>query len=120
MIEQDLGSGGLPPDPLEQRLRDALRARADSVHLHALRPAAPPTGRARLFRLSAVVPVRRTALALLVVAAAVIGVLFVAIHEVRETPVRPANRPSMSPTPNATDAVPDPPGSGGVDATPLP
>jgi hypothetical protein len=51
------------------------------------------------------------------VAAAVIGVLFVAMHEVREQPVRPANRPSVSPTPNATDAVPDPPGSGEVTAS---
>jgi len=116
MIEQDLGSG-LPPDPLEERLRNALRARADSVDLHALRPAAPPTGRPRLFRLPALHPVRRTAVALLVVAAAVIGVLFVAMHEVREQPVRPANRPSVSPTPNATDAVPDPPGSGEVTAS---
>ncbi|WP_019056156.1 hypothetical protein [Streptomyces prunicolor] len=116
MIEQDLGSG-LSPDPLEERLRNALRARADSVDLHTLRAPAPPTGRPRLFRLPALHPVRRTAVALLVVAAAVIGVLFVAIHEVRETPVPPANRPSVSPTPNATDAVPDPPESGGVDAS---
>lgn len=120
MIEQDLGSGGLPPDPLEQRLRDALRARADSVGLHALRPAAPPTGPARLFRLPVVHRVRRTALALLVVAAAVIGVLFVAAHPWREAPVGPARVPSVSPTPDATDAVLDPPGSGAVDATPLP
>lgn len=119
MIEQDLGSG-LPPDPLEERLRNALRARADSVDLHALRPSAPPTGRPRLFRLPALHPVRRSAVALLVVAAAVIGVLFVAIHEVREPPVRPANRPSVSPTPNATDALPGPPESGDVDASPQP
>ena len=119
MIEQDLGSG-LPPDPLEERLRNALRARAGSVDLRSLRPAAPPTGRPRLFRLPAIHPVRRTAVALLVVAAAVIGILFVAIHEVREPPVRPANRPSVSPTPNTTDAVPDPSGPGGVDASLLP
>ena len=117
MIEQDLGSG-LPPDPLEERLRNALRARADSVDVHALRPPAPPTGQARLFRLPAIHPVRRTAVALLVVAAAVIGVLFVALHEVREPPVRPANRPSMSPTPSTMDAVPGPPESGDVDASP--
>lgn len=117
MIEQDLGSG-LPPDPLEERLRNALRARADSVDVHALRPPAPPTRQARLFRLPALHPVRRTAVALLVVAAAVIGVLFVALHEVREPPVRPANRPSMSPTPSTMDAVPGPPESGDVDASP--
>lgn len=117
MIEQDLGSGH-PPDPLEERLRNALRARADSVDVHALRPPAPPTGQARLFRLPAIHPVRRTAVALLVVAAAVIGVLFVALHEVREPPVRPANRPSMSPTPSTMDAVPGPPESGDVDASP--
>jgi hypothetical protein len=119
MIEQDLGSG-LPPDPLEERLRNALRARADSVDLRALRPATPPTSRPRLFRLPALHPVRRTAVAWLVVAAALIGVLFVAVHEVRETPAGPANRPSVSPTPNATDAVPGPSGPGGVDASPHP
>ncbi|MFJ9374827.1 RNA polymerase sigma factor [Streptomyces sp. NPDC101455] len=63
-------------------------------------------------------PVRRTAVALLVVAAAVIGVLFVAIHEVREPPVSPANRPSVSPTPSTMEAVPGPPQSGDVDASP--
>jgi hypothetical protein len=117
MIEQDLGSG-LPPDPLEERLRNALRARADSVDLHALRPAAPPASQARLFRLPALHPVRRTAVALLVVAAAVIGVLFMAIHEVRNPPAGPANRPSVSPTPSTMDAVPGPPESGDVDASP--
>ena len=111
MIEQDLGSG-LPPDPLEERLRNALRARADSVDLYALRPATPPTSRPRL---PAVHPVRRTAVALLVVAAAVVGVLFLALHEVREPPVGPANRPSVSPTPSTMDAVPGP---GDVDASP--
>ncbi|WP_328675421.1 hypothetical protein [Streptomyces sp. NBC_00343] len=116
MIERDLGSG-LPSDPLEERLRNALRARADSVDPHALRPPAPPTGQARLFTLPALHRVRRTAVALLVVAAAVIGVLFLALHQVRETPVGPANRLSVSPTPNATDAVPDPPGSGGLTAS---
>ena len=117
MIEQDLGSG-LPPDPLEERLRNALRARADAVDLHALRPATPPTSRPRLLRLPALHPVRRTAVALLVVAAAVIGVLFLAIHEVRQPPVGPANRPSVSPTPSTMDAVPGPPESGDVDASP--
>lgn len=117
MIEQDLGSGGLPPDHLELRLRAALRARADSVDLPALRPAVPPTGQAR-FRLPVVHPVRRTALALLVVAAAVIGVLFVAAHQGREAPVRPANIPSVSPTPDVTTAVPE--GTGAVDAVPHP
>lgn len=114
MIEQDLGSG-LPPDPLEERLRNALRARADSVDLYALRPATSPTSRPRLFRLPALHPVRRTAVALLVVAAAVIGVLFLAIHEVREPPVGPAKRPAVSPTPSTMDAVPGP---GDVDASP--
>ncbi|WP_043662737.1 hypothetical protein [Streptomyces xylophagus] len=116
MIEHDLGSGGRTPDHLEQRLRDALRARADSVDLPALRPAVPPTGQVR-FRLPVVHPVRRTALALLVLAAAVIGVLFVA-HQGREAPVRPANIPSVSPSPDVTTAVPE--GTGAVDAVPFP
>ncbi|MFD9330950.1 hypothetical protein [Streptomyces sp. NPDC060065] len=115
MIEQDPGSG-LHPDPLEQRLRDALRARTDSVGLSDLRPAAPPSAHAR-FRLPATRPVRRTVLALLVVAAAVIGVLLVAAHRERETPVRPANVPSVSPTPDVTTAVPE---NDAVDAVPGP
>ncbi|MFG2346199.1 hypothetical protein [Streptomyces phaeochromogenes] len=122
MIEQDPGPG-LHPDPLEQRLHDALRARADSVDLPDLRPAAPPTRHAR-FRLSAVRPVtrpvRRSVLALLMLAAVVAGLLFVAARWEQETPVRPANVPSVSPTPDATDAVPQFPEDDGVDAVPDP
>ncbi|MCX5605189.1 hypothetical protein OOK29_44420 [Streptomyces phaeochromogenes] len=127
MIEQEPGPG-LHPDPLEQRLHDALRARADSVDLPDLRPAAPPTRHAR-FRLPAVRPavqpfvrpVRRSVLALLMLAAVVAGLLFVAARWERDTPVRPANVPSVSPTPNATEAVPFPPGKDdGVDAVPDP
>ncbi|MEU9874915.1 hypothetical protein [Streptomyces phaeochromogenes] len=118
MIEQDPGPG-LHPDPLEQRLHDALRARAGSVGLPDLRPAAPPTRHAR-FRLPAVRPVRRSVLALLMLAAVVAGLLFVAARWERETPVRPANVPSVSPTPDATDAVPQFPEDDGVDAVPDP
>ncbi|MEU9893280.1 hypothetical protein ACIBCS_12060 [Streptomyces phaeochromogenes] len=122
MIEQDPGPG-LHPDPLEQRLHDALRARADSVDLPDLRPAAPPTRHAR-FRLPAVRPVtrpvRRSVLALLMLAAVVAGLLFVAARWERETPVRPANVPSVSPTPDVTDAVPQFPEDDGVDAVPDP
>jgi len=123
MIEQDPGPG-VHPDPLEQRLHDALRARADSVALSDLRPAAPPTRHAR-FRLAAVRPVvrpvRRSALVLLMLAAVVAGLLFVAARWERETPVRPANVPSVSPTPDPTDAVPEFPGKDdGVDAVPNP
>ena len=122
MIEQDPGPG-LHPDPLEQRLQDALRARADSVDLPDLRPAAPPTRHAR-FRLPAVRPfvrpVRRSVLALLMLAAVVAGLLFVAARWERETPVRPSNVPSVSPTPDTTDAVPYFPEEDGVDAVPGP
>jgi type VI protein secretion system component VasF len=110
MIEHDPGSG-LHPDPLEQRLRDALRARADSVDLFDLRPAAPPSAQAR-FRLPVTRPVRRTVVALFVVAAVVVGFLFVAVHWERETPVSPANIPSVTPTPDVVTAVPwDEPGT---------
>ncbi|MGW2283919.1 hypothetical protein [Streptomyces phaeochromogenes] len=130
MIEQEPGPG-LHPDPLEQRLHDALRARADSVDLPGLRPADPPTRHAR-FRLSVVRPavrpvrrpvvrpVRRSVLALLMLAAVVAGLLFVAARWERETPVRPANVPSVSPTPDTTDAVPLFPEDDGVDAVPDP
>ncbi|MEV0909084.1 hypothetical protein [Streptomyces hokutonensis] len=118
MIEQDLGSG-VPPDSVEQRLRDALRARADSVDLSALRPAVPPTARPR-FRLTALRPVRRTALALLVVAAAVVGILFAATHLDHRTPVGPARPPSVSPSSGDMNASPDAPGSNPVTAVPHP
>jgi hypothetical protein len=111
MIDQDPGSG-LPPDPLEQRLRDALRARTDSVDLSDLRPAAPPSRHAR-FRLPVSRPVRRTVL-LLVLAAVVVGALFVSAHWERPTPVKPANTPSAPPTPSPAPSVP-----GMVEATPI-
>ena len=122
MIEQEPGSD-LHSDPLEQRLRDALRARTDSVDLYDLRLAAPPSGRAR-FRLPVTRRGRRTVLALFVLAAAVAGVLFVAARWERETPVRPANVPSVSPnpepTPDSTTAVPASLGDDVVDAVPFP
>ncbi|MEU9876520.1 hypothetical protein [Streptomyces phaeochromogenes] len=101
MIEDDHGSG-LPPDPLEQRLSDALQARTDSVDLSDLRPAAPPSRHARL-RLPVSRPVRRTVL-VLVLAAVVVGVLFMSAQWERRTPVPPANVPSAPPTPTP---VPD-------------
>ncbi|WP_406118536.1 hypothetical protein [Streptomyces sp. NBC_00989] len=51
-------------------------------------------------------------------AAAVIGVVFAATHQWREAPVRPANVPSVSPSPDVTTAVPE--GPGAVDAVPSP
>ncbi|MCX4906423.1 hypothetical protein [Streptomyces sp. NBC_00878] len=104
MIEHDPGSG-LPPDPLEQRLSDALRARTDSVDLSDLRPAAPPSRQTR-FRLQVSRPLRRTVL-LLVLAAVVVGALFVSAHWERPTPVNPANVPTAPPTPSPTPSVPD-------------
>ncbi|MFI6278735.1 hypothetical protein [Streptomyces sp. NPDC050988] len=95
MIEHDHGSGP-PPDPLEQRLGDALRARADSVGLSDLRPAAPPSGSAR-FRPLVSVPVRRAVL-LLVLAAVVVGVLFASAHWERPEQAPPANAPTARPT----------------------
>ncbi|MEV2198282.1 hypothetical protein AB0I02_45995 [Streptomyces phaeochromogenes] len=102
MIEYDPGSG-LPPDPVEQRLRDALRARTDSVGLPDLRPAARPPGRAR-FRLAVSRPVRRAVL-LLVLAAVVVGVLFASAHWERPTQAPPANVPTAPPTPTTPGAV---------------
>ncbi|MGX9889201.1 hypothetical protein [Streptomyces sp. NPDC002276] len=118
MIEQDHGSG-VPPGSVEQRLRAALRARADSVDFSALRPAVPPTARAR-FRLTALRPVRRTALALLVVAAAVVGVLFAVAYPDHRAPVGPARPPTVSPSPGDMDASPGPPVSNPVTAVPHP
>ncbi|MEV6174842.1 hypothetical protein AB0L99_42365 [Streptomyces sp. NPDC051954] len=117
MIEQDPGSG-LPPDPLEQRLRDALRARTDSVELSDLRPAVPPARQVR-FRLSVSRPVRRT-VALLALAAVVAAVLLVSARWERQSPTIPADTPSVSPTPtDAVNASPNPPDDG-TDAVPQP
>lgn len=118
MIEQDPGSG-LRSDPLEQQLRDALRARAGSVDRSDLRPAALPSRHAR-FRLPVTRPVRRAVLALFVLAAAVACVLLVSAHWGRQTPVSPADVPSVSPNPSFTTAVPDSTGGGVVDAVPVP
>jgi len=102
MIEHDPGSG-LSPDPLEQRLSDALRVRTDSVGLSDLRPADPPSRHAR-FRLAVSRPVRRAVL-LLVLAAVVVGVLFVSAHWERPTQAPPANAPTAPPTPTTPGAV---------------
>ncbi|MCX4906593.1 hypothetical protein [Streptomyces sp. NBC_00878] len=102
MIDQDPGSG-LCPDPLEQRLRDALRARTEAVGRSDLRPAAPPSWQAR-FRLPGTFPACR-AVGLFVLAAVVAGLLFVAARWERETPVHPTNVPTAPPTPEYTDTV---------------
>jgi hypothetical protein len=96
MIDQEPGCG-LRPDPLEQRLRDALRARTEAVGRSDLRPAAPPSRQAR-FRLPGTFPARR-AVGLFVLAAVVAGLLFVAARWERETPVRPTNVPTAPPAP---------------------
>ncbi|MFI5679691.1 hypothetical protein [Streptomyces cellulosae] len=92
----------LEPVDLERRLEAALRARADSVGLSDLRPADPPSG-----ALPARVTVRRAALALLALAAVVIGVVLMAQRE-EHTPIRPQTPPAITHSPSPTPPSPQP------------
>ncbi|MFI6936160.1 hypothetical protein [Streptomyces sp. NPDC050287] len=90
----------LEPVELERRLEAALRARADSVGLSDLRPADPPSG-----ALPARVTVRRAALALLALAAVVIGVVLMT-HREEHPPIRPQTPPAI--TRSTSPAPPSP------------
>ncbi|MEU5346893.1 MULTISPECIES: hypothetical protein [unclassified Streptomyces] len=98
-----MSRGQLHDEAVEQRLRDALEARANSVDLESLRPGVPPTKSSRSF-----LPSRRTVVVLLGLAAAVASVLL-AVHERdSNTPVRPADTPSISPSPSTRQPGPTP------------
>ncbi|GAA3386131.1 hypothetical protein [Cryptosporangium minutisporangium] len=77
----------MTPTQLEQRLTDALTARADQVTAADLRPAAPPTGRR--------VPPRRGLYLGMALAAAISAIaVLVLLTQVREEPIRPSQAPS--------------------------
>ncbi|WP_262061562.1 hypothetical protein [Streptomyces sp. STR69] len=64
--------------------------------------------------------VTTAAVAVLVVAAVVVGILFAATHLDQKAPVGPARVPSVSPSPGDMNASPDSPGSNAVTAVPHP
>ena len=93
-------TGPEPSEPIERLLVAALRARADAVTQDDLRPARPPS---MAHRCRAPVPVRRAAVALLGLAAAVAAVLFVVAE--RDPAAPPADSPP--PTSEPTQDPPD-------------
>ncbi|WP_053846517.1 hypothetical protein [Streptomyces sp. NRRL B-24085] len=100
-------------DSIEDRLREALAARADTVELGHLRPARLPATPPR-WRL----PLRRTAIVLLGVAAAAACALFAVTNGSSDRPVRPGVTPPHSVSPSTSPApaspaksVPPPPGT---------
>lgn len=97
-------------EAIEQRLRDALEARANSVDVKDLRPAALPIRPRWSF-----LPSRRTALALFGLAAAAACVLLAVRYGISDSPVHPAGTPSHSPSPPASQA----PASPAIPTTPL-
>jgi hypothetical protein len=103
-------------EPIEQRLRDALEARANAVDLHDLRPAALPTAPGW-----SILPAPRTIVALFGLAAAVAAVLLVLAVRHPDTSVHPARTPSTSRSPSpvaSSSADPASPVSPRVSASP--
>ncbi|MFF3743498.1 hypothetical protein ACWDFH_01465 [Streptomyces kronopolitis] len=116
--------GSAPHGPVEERLRHALAARAESIGIRDLRPAAPPGPHLRRGRLSALrPPLRRFGLPLAAAAAAAavaVGVLLTAPDGRPDrppparppSPVRPApstgsdRTPSPVPSPSRPPATP--------------
>lgn len=90
-------------EAIEQRLREALAARADTVEAGHLRPARLPTT-PRLRH----PPLRRTAVVLLGLAAVIACVLFAVANRTSHNPVPPAGTPPHSVNPPATPAPASP------------
>jgi hypothetical protein len=87
-------------ETIEQRLRDALLARADSIGHQHLRPTALPTGPGRLLPRAAVI-------ALIGLAAAVVCLLLVLTSRT-DGQIHPADTPSHSATPATSQAPASP------------
>ncbi|AWN28503.1 hypothetical protein [Streptomyces sp. NEAU-S7GS2] len=121
--------GGVSERPVEDRLRRAFTARAESIGIRDLRPAAPPRPAPRRGPLSAVrrLWLRRFGLPLAAAAAAaaVLGYLATAADGPPDRP-QPARPPhSVSPSPDSTPTGPaptpsrsEPSAGGGRSATP--
>ncbi|GAB2813909.1 hypothetical protein [Streptomyces daliensis] len=115
MTPKDGHGPGPGPDPgprqelLEERLRDALDARARMVGPDSLRRATPPSEQVgRRF------PIRATALTLLALAAALAGVLLAVGWVERqggEAPVEPAHPHERTTRPSSPAPSPSPPSS---------
>ncbi|MEU1466195.1 hypothetical protein ABZ467_37395 [Streptomyces sp. NPDC005727] len=116
---------GTAPTRVEERLRAALAARAQSVGPADLRPPRPPSAATR----SRPLPVRRIAAGLLALAA-VAALVFLTVRDDRPRPAEPARSPrptTGTPTPVPTTAPPSParpspssPGSPGSPGVPAP
>ncbi|GHI03605.1 hypothetical protein AQI88_35715 [Streptomyces cellostaticus] len=93
---------GTAPTPVEERLRAALAARAQSVGPADLRPLHPPAGSARPRRAH----LRRVAVGLLALAAVAALVFFVTLRSAPARPAEPAHSPR--PTTSTPSPVPSP------------
>jgi len=98
-----MSGGRIRHEAIEDRLREALAARAHTVEPGHLRPARPPATPTR-WRL----PLRRTAIVLLGLAAAVAFALFTVTNDSPDSPVRPAVTPSHSASPSPSPAPASP------------
>lgn len=100
-----MSSGRTHREAIEQRLRDALQARANSADWEHLRPAAPPIRPRRLFSAS-----RRTVLVWsgLAAAAACALLLLVLTTGASDGPAPPAATPSHSVSPPTSQAPASP------------
>ncbi|MEU1707506.1 hypothetical protein ABZ478_19105 [Streptomyces sp. NPDC005706] len=97
---------GTAPTRVEERLRAALAARAQSVGPADLRPPRPPSAATR----SRPLPVRRIAAGLLALAA-VAALVFLTVRDDRPRPAEPARSPrptTGTPSPVPTTAPPSP------------
>lgn len=118
------GPGTEPERPVEERLRRAFTARAESIDIRDLRPAAPPGPQPRRGRSAGAQRpwLRRFALPLAAaaaVAAAVLGYVATKTDGPADRPVPPANSPSPvgpSPSPTPTASTPEPTPSGPSDS----
>ena len=100
-----MSRGRIRHDAIEQRLRDALEARANSADWEDLRPAALPTRPRRLF-----VSSRRTVIVWsgLAAAAACALLLLVVTTGAADRPTPPADTPSHSASPPTSQAPASP------------
>ncbi|MEO3749600.1 hypothetical protein [Streptomyces sp. B6B3] len=104
-----------PVEPIERLLAEALRAGADAVTAADLRPARPPS-LARRHRVP--FPVRRTAVALFALAAAVAAVLFLLVDQ--DPPAPPADPPNPVTCEPTDDLAPDVTSAQTAGSQPLP
>jgi hypothetical protein len=98
-----MGRGEIRHEALEQRLRDALEARAGTVGSGHLRPAVLPAMPRR-----PLLAARRAVIVLFGLAAAAALVLLFLTDSAPDAPVRPADRPTPSVSPPASQVPASP------------